>query len=144
MPAHPPAAKPAPILAAEQRDLPRPSKTIVLAPTIIGERLREARLRRDMSQGDLAKALGTKQSNVSDIERGARGVTVQQLVKICRVLKTTPDQVLGEPKKTPDNGRFKDRRFVRRLQQIEALPKRKKQALLTTLDEFLKGAGAAE
>jgi transcriptional regulator with XRE-family HTH domain len=120
--------------------VPRPPKTITLSHKTIGDRLRTLRLRRDMSQGELATALGTKQSNISDIERGARGLTVQQLVRVCRALKTTPDEVLGETKPA-GNGALRDRRLLRQLQQIEALPKRKKQALLTTLEEFLKGAG---
>lgn len=119
-----------------------PPKNIVLSPVKIGARLRELRMQRDMSQTALAAALSTKQSNISDIERGARGLTIQQLVKICRVLKTTPNAVLGEKeseKSTPPQ----DRRLLRQMQQLQALPKRRRQALLTTLDVFLKGAGVA-
>ena len=122
--------------------MPRPPKDIVLSPVKIGERLRDLRVQRDMSQAALAATLSTKQSNISDIERGARGLTVQQLVKICRVLKTTPNAVLGEKDAAEKNSPTHDRRLLRQMQQLQALPKRKRQALLTTLDEFLKGAGA--
>jgi len=122
--------------------MPRPPKDIVLSPIKIGERLRALRVQRDMSQAALAASLSTKQANISDIERGARGLTIQQLVKICRVLKTTPNAVLGE-KEAEKNTPPHDRRLLRQMQQLQALPKRKRQALLTTLDEFLKGAGAA-
>jgi hypothetical protein len=35
---------------------------------------------------------------------------------------------------------FCDRRFIRRLEKIEKLPKRAKQALLKTIDTYLVGA----
>ena len=121
--------------------MPRPPKDIVLSPVKIGERLRDLRVRRDMSQAALAATLSTKQSNISDIERGTRGLTIQQLVKICRVLKTTPNAVLGEKEAAEKNTPPHDRRLLRQMQQLQALPKRKRQALLTTLDAFLMGAG---
>lgn len=130
-----------PIDCPGTKPMPRPPKDIVLSPVKIGERLRDLRVQRDMSQTALAATLSTKQSNISDIERGARGLTVQQLVKICRVLKTTPNAVLGEKEATQKTAP-QDRRLLRQMQQLQALPKRKRQALLTTLDEFLKGAGA--
>jgi transcriptional regulator with XRE-family HTH domain len=124
--------------------LPRPPKNIILAPKVIGERLRSARMRREMSQGDLAHALGVAQPNISDIERGARLLTVQQLVKVCRVLGATPDEILGESKRAADdNGHIKDRRLLSRVRKIDRLPKRDKQALMRTIDQFLRGAATS-
>jgi transcriptional regulator with XRE-family HTH domain len=129
---------------SEGDTLARPPKLIVIPQKQIGKRLRALRLKRDLSQVELALALGTKQANVSDIERGVRGVTVQQLVKVCRVLGSTPNEILGEtktPKPSP-NGHIRDRRFLRRLQNVDKLSRRQKDALLMTIDNFLKGAGA--
>jgi transcriptional regulator with XRE-family HTH domain len=110
----------------------------------IGQRLRAVRERKGMSQGTLAQALATRQSNISDIERGVRGLTIQQLVKIARVLGTTPNEILGEkPSRARSNGDIQDRRFLRRLQQINSLTRRQKDALLMTIDTFLRGAGPA-
>jgi transcriptional regulator with XRE-family HTH domain len=94
-----------------------------------------------MSQIALADALSTKQPNISGIERGERGLTVQQLVRICRVLKTSPNDILGE-RSNDSTTPLRDRRLARQIRQLQALPKRKRQALLTTLDDFLKGAAA--
>jgi len=123
--------------------LARPPRQVVIPQAQIGKRLRAFRLRKDLSQVELAKVLGTKQANVSDIERGIRGVTVQQLVKVARVLGITPNEILGEtkpPKQSP-NGHIKDRRFLRRLRDMDKLSRRQKDALLMTIDNFLKGAG---
>jgi transcriptional regulator with XRE-family HTH domain len=127
----------------KEEALPRPPKTIVLSPKMIGERLRAARVRREMSQGDLARALEVTQPNVSDIERGARLMTVQQLVKVCRVLQTTPDVILGETKQAHENGHIKDRRLLARVRKIDQLPKRDKQAIIRTIDQFLKGVAVS-
>lgn len=118
--------------------VPRPPKTEFLSKKEIGRRLRELRKTRGLSQVELAAALGTYQTTVSAIERGARGMTLQQAVKLAGVLGASPDDLLARN----DNGRngtaaVKDRRFLRRLQLIEKLPKRDQQALLRTIDAFL-------
>jgi transcriptional regulator with XRE-family HTH domain len=66
--------------------MPTPPKDVVVSRKQIGERLRYLRVERGISQVALAEALGTYQTSVSAIERGARGVTVQQLVKLASAL----------------------------------------------------------
>jgi len=61
------------------------------------------------------------------------------LAAFSRVLRTSPDQILGL-KPLKENGIFGDRRFIRRLERVEKLPKRSKQALLKTIDTYLDGA----
>jgi hypothetical protein len=56
-----------------------------------------------------------------------------------QILKTPLDQLIGL-KPIKENGVFKDRRFIRRLERIEKLPKRAKQALIKTIDTYLDGA----
>jgi transcriptional regulator with XRE-family HTH domain len=94
-----------------------------------------------MSQVELAQALGTYQTVISAIERGVRGISLQHTVRLAKALKASPDEILGESRQEADLSR--DRRFVRRLQKIDRLSKRQKQALLVTLDNFLKGAGVS-
>jgi transcriptional regulator with XRE-family HTH domain len=89
-----------------------------------------------------AEALGTYQTVVSAIERGVRGLTVQQVAKLASILGTSLDDILG-PGRRPGNGTLKDRRFLRRFEKIERLSKRDKQVLLKNIDMFLKGAGVS-
>jgi hypothetical protein len=56
---------------------------------------------------------------------------------LAKALRSTSDELLGL-KEFKDNGIIKDRRFLRRLEQVDRLPRRKKDALLTTIDAFLK------
>ena len=122
--------------------MPLPPKEVVMPKRDIGERVRRVRQAKGFTQARLAETLGTRDTNVSNIERGIRGLTVQQLVRLCKALKIPSDEILGL-KESRSNGHIHDRRFLLRLQQIDKLSKRQKQALLQTLDTFLKGAGVA-
>ena len=116
--------------------MPQPPKIEVLSKKEIGRRVRAIREARGMSQVELAEALDTYQTVVSAIERGARGLTVQQVARFAAALDASPDRILGHDGAAKETG-LKDRRFLRRLQKIERLPKRDQQALLRTIDAFL-------
>lgn len=116
--------------------MPRPPKDVVLSKKKLGERLRAIREQRGYSQGKLARLLGAHPQSISQVERGVRGLTIQQVVKLARKLKVSTDDILGENKRavTPLNG---DRRFLRRLQRIHELPPSQKKAVLKLLDGAL-------
>ena len=122
--------------------MPKPAKTEVLSKKDIGQRVRALRQRQRLTQGDLATILDTHQTAVSRIELGNRGLSLQQVIKLARAQRVPLDQLLGKAEPgTPRNGRVKDRALVERLQKIERLSKRDRQALLRNIDNFLKGAG---
>lgn len=108
----------------------------------IGARIRQLRLQRGLTQVELAERLGIDQSLISEYERGVVRVHGSLIVGFAKLLKVSTDQLLGV-EKLKTNGLVGDRRFLRRLQQIEKLSKREKQLLLGTIDKFLKGAGVA-
>lgn len=133
--------KATPILPS--RAMSRPPKDSKLSKTDIGARVRALRDERGLTQAKLADALGLTQSNVSAMERGDRGLTIHQAVKLARILHVTVDELLTGARPGPaTNGRRRDdRRVLRRLEKIETLSKRDRQALLKNLDMFLRGAG---
>jgi transcriptional regulator with XRE-family HTH domain len=106
----------------------------------IGKRLREARLRRGLMQVQLAEALGIDQSLISEYERGVVRVHGSLLAGLAKTLKVSADEVLGLKTQRTNGSAELDPRFFRRLQQIRRLAKRDKQALLRSIDNFLKGA----
>jgi transcriptional regulator with XRE-family HTH domain len=117
--------------------LPRASKQEATNERGIGRRLREIRKRRGKTQTEVAEALGVDQSLVSAYERGAVRPNAPTLATLAGFLRTSADQILGL-KESKENGLMRDRRFLRRLEQIDRLPRRKRDALLTTIDAFLK------
>lgn len=120
----------------------RPRVKVTLTKEELGRRLQAARRRHGLAQAKLATVLETSQSHVSDMERGVRKPTIQQLVRLARALRTSVDELLtGEL--PSGNGFDYDARFLRRLEKIDQLPERDKQVLLRTIDNFLKAAQTA-
>jgi transcriptional regulator with XRE-family HTH domain len=92
----------------------------------------------------LAASLGIDQSLISEYERGVVRVHGTLLAALAKQLKVSSDELLGL--KTPKrNGAIEhDPRLARRVRLIQKLSKRDKQALLRSIDNFLKGAGVSE
>ncbi len=61
----------------------------------IGEKIRNAREDMDLSQCDMAKLIPMNQSNYSKIERNAQEPSIEQLRRICQILKLDPRFLLG-------------------------------------------------
>lgn len=97
-----------------------------------------------MSQTQLAELLGITQSNVSGLERGVRSLTIHQVAKLATALSVSTDELLlgRSPNGSKRDHQIQDRRFVRRLREIDVLSRRQKDALLLTIDTFLKASGS--
>jgi transcriptional regulator with XRE-family HTH domain len=123
----------------EASQLPRKrlSETAQQTEETIGERLARLRRERGMTQVELAQQLGVAQPVVSDYERGELRLHGELIIKLSDVLGVSSEELLGL-KKSPSNGALKNRRLLRRLQQIDRLPRRDQQALLRTIDRFLE------
>lgn len=61
----------------------------------IGEKIRNAREDMDLLQSDMAKMIPMNQSNYSKIERGLQEPNIEQLRRICQILKLDPRYLLG-------------------------------------------------
>jgi transcriptional regulator with XRE-family HTH domain len=63
----------------------------------IGERIRNARLQKGMTQAQLSSALGCKYQTISNYENGKRSVDSATLKKICIVLGVKPIDLIVTP-----------------------------------------------
>jgi transcriptional regulator with XRE-family HTH domain len=105
---------------------------------VFGNRLKELRKRRGLSQVDLARRLGLHQSLISQYECGYLRLHGALLVRLAQALDTTPDEILTATPPTPAAAEPPlDRRFLRRLKQVEKLSPHQKKLLLGTIDAFL-------
>ncbi len=59
-------------------------------------RLKAARAGIDMSQDDLAKAVGVSRQTISSIEKGDYNPTINLCINICKVLNKTLDDLFWE------------------------------------------------
>lgn len=110
----------------------------------IGKRLAALRKERGCTQVQLAEALGIMQSKVSDYEHGRLRLHGELIQKIAQALAVSADELLGvgEFGKKKMNGAAPQRatrskRLRERLEQIEALPKRDRDALMRTINNYL-------
>lgn len=62
----------------------------------LGDRIRERRLARNLTQAALAEACGLDRTFIGSVERGERNVALLSLRKISRGLRTTPAELLEE------------------------------------------------
>ena len=60
----------------------------------LGTRIKQARIERNMSQGELAEACNLCVTYISDIERGKKCFSVDKLVRIAQVLQVSTDWLL--------------------------------------------------
>lgn len=113
--------------------MPQPNETA----TVIGKRLADLRKEKGITQKQLADRLGLTQPMVSEYERGSLRLHGEMIIQITEILGISADDLLGRTKIAP---RPKSGRLMKRLQQIDQLPKRDQDAVLRTIDAFLSKA----
>jgi len=65
----------------------------------MGQMLKELRIEQDITQAELARVIGYRnQSNVSQIERGGKGMPNSKLIKAARYLGVRPEALAGVTK----------------------------------------------
>lgn len=115
------------------------------AAAAIGARLARLRKERGVTQAELARRLGISQPMVSEYERGALRLHGELILELTAILDVTADELLGRAGEADvrDSSRARNRGLMRRLQRIDALPKRDRDALMRTIDAFLTRVPAA-
>lgn len=105
-------------------------------PETIAQRLGRLRREKGITQAEMAELLGVSQPIVSDYERGELRLHGELIVRLAEILDCSADELLGLQERKAATGSG-NRRMLRRLQQIDQLPKRDQEALLRTIDAFL-------
>lgn len=62
---------------------------------VVRNNIRVVRLKRQLTQNELAVMASLPTQSITEIENGARRVNVDDLVSICRALKVRPARLLG-------------------------------------------------
>lgn len=70
----------------------------------IRKNLEALRLMHGLTQAELAEAAGVTTNHISHVENGSSGISLELILKICRTLKITPNDILsGEYDTTEKN-----------------------------------------
>jgi len=104
----------------------------------IGQRMGRLRRERGITQVELAEMLGVPQPMISAYENGGLRLHGELIVELTKILDVSADQLLGL--KETKTGTVRNGRLLRKLQQLELLPRRDQQALMRTIEAFLQRA----
>lgn len=63
---------------------------------MINNKMKESRINKGYSQGDLAKIIGVSRQTINMIENGEYNPTLALCIKICKVLDKTLDELFWE------------------------------------------------
>jgi transcriptional regulator with XRE-family HTH domain len=109
-------------------------------PETIGQRIARIRKERGYTQREIADRIGLIPALVSDYENEKLRLNADMILRFAQVLEVTTDELLLPQSGRKRPGRKPSRKVLRRLEQIESLPRRKQEALLTTIDAFLNSS----
>lgn len=62
-------------------------------PILFGQRIRQLRLEKKMSQEDFAELIGVHRTYLGQIERVEKNITIKNIEKICTALKIDPKEL---------------------------------------------------
>jgi transcriptional regulator with XRE-family HTH domain len=68
----------------------------VNVPALIGDAIREARVKRLLSQNTLADNAGLSRNSISEIERGTREIGIETLHSICEAMGVRMSGLLSD------------------------------------------------
>lgn len=102
-----------------------------------GEKLKELRKQKNLSQGKLAKLLGVHPTHISRYERGIIHPTSRLLQKLAEVLDVSADSLLEGPQKDLVRSRIEDKDLIDRFEQIKELSDEDKKVVTQFLDAFI-------
>ena len=105
---------------------------IVSDLTAIGNKLLAIRKRNGLTQAEVAEAAGLSDRTYADIERGTVNMRIETILRICRTLHITPDEVLTEESDSPTA------RQEELMKRLNACSPKDKQTALELLAVFLK------
>ena len=98
----------------------------------IGNNLYAIRRRRGLTQAEVAEAADISDRTYADIERGTVNMRIETLLRICRVLQITPNDILT------DDHAPKARRAEEFMEKLVTLPQKEQQTALDLLSVYLR------
>jgi len=100
----------------------------------VGQRLKNIRLNRKMSQKEMAEALGITNKLLSAYEIGRLRVPIEVIVRYARALEVTTDDILNV-----DVGENPSAALLQKFRKIQGMPISQQKVILETMDTFIRG-----
>lgn len=103
----------------------------------LGQRIARLRNEKGYTQAKLAEQIGIGQKIISDYELNKIRPHYEMVIRLALALDVTTDELLGL-KKIKRNGKGPNKKILRRLEKIDALPLSQQKFILRTIDSHLK------
>ena len=97
--------------------------------TTIGDKLFSIRKKSGMTQAEVAEAAGLSDRTYADIERGTVNMRIETLLRICSVLKITPNDILTTGIETSAEDI---------MEMLNSIPDNERKKALKILEAYLK------
>jgi len=104
---------------------------------VFGDRLKQARTKKKISQQELARLVGVHYTNIGRYERGEADPSTNVLNKIAQALEVTPDYLINGTINEKAENVISDNELLIQFKKIEKLPEDKKRIVKELIDAFL-------
>lgn len=101
----------------------------------LGSRIIDLRKQKKWSRDELGKIIGTSGAMIGKYERNEMTPSVEIAKKIAEALEVSLDYLVGSTSFV-----VKDKQMLKRLQDINNLPDKERDCLITTIDHFIKAS----
>ena len=101
------------------------------------DRLKELRVKKGISQNELARDIGVHVTNISRYERGENRPTSDVLAKLASSLDVTADYLMDGSLNDKAQSTISDKELLSQFQRLEKLPKEKKAVVKELIEAFL-------
>ena len=100
---------------------------------VLGARITQLRKEHDMTQAELARAIGVYQQSVFAYELGDRRVSVLMLVKLARLFQFSVEELMGvaQPRLEPQRP---SRKWMHHAQRMRGLSKKDQRFIIKIID----------
>jgi transcriptional regulator with XRE-family HTH domain len=100
-------------------------------------KLRDLRIGRGWSQGQLAQKIGADLQRISKYERGVMWPTMELMVRIATVFDVSVDYLIRDEDNLAVN-KIKSKALLHQIEEINKLPDSDQETVITFLDAFIK------
>lgn len=109
-------------------------------PKTPGECLAKVRVERGYTQSSLSRAMGIRQSVISEYELGRVRLHAEVLIRFADFFGVSVDELLGRRKQMGRPPTPPIMKILRRMEKLQALPETRQAEILKVLDLSIEGA----
>ena len=103
----------------------------------LGERIASLRRQHDVTQVQLAEALGVSQQTLQSYEVGRRRIPVSALPVVAQTLSVSLEELFGQARQAARSKRGPASKLEHHLERISALPKPRQRAVIDVIEAML-------